>query len=181
MHRAKVLNLYGQPSAGKSTTAMRLAADLKAAGYNAEYVQENVKSAVWEKRSPKYFNAQDLIFAKQHWDVDIVAQEVDLVITDSPIIMSSVYIPSDFKLPALRQLIREAHDSYDSLNILMLPGAKPYNPKGRNQTKEEAFKKGQEIRDLLDNEEISYIELVFDYERNAKFLFDICVNDGWVK
>lgn len=178
---AKIINCFGGPGAGKSTTAMRLAADLKAAGYNAEFVQENVKGAAWEKRSTKYFNAQDLIFAKQHWDVDIVAQEVDLVITDSPILMSMCYIPWDFKLPSLRKVIREAHDAYESLNIFMKRGAKPYNPKGRNQTKEEAMVKDSEIFAMLEEQEIEYMELVFDYKRNAEFLFDLMIKDGWVK
>jgi nicotinamide riboside kinase len=178
---AKIVQLYGGPGAGKSTTAMRLAADLKAAGYNAEYVQENVKNKAWEKRSAKYFNAQDLIFAKQHWDVDIVATEVDIVVTDSPILMSMCYIPDNFKLPTLKKVIREAHDSYESLNIFMKRGAKPYNPNGRNQTKEEAIAKDREIYEMLVEQEIDYIELVFDYEKNAKLLIEMLKTEGWLK
>lgn len=178
---ARIINFFGGPGAGKSTTAMRLAADLKAAGYNAEYVQENVKNKAWEKRSEKYFKAQDLIFAKQHWDVDIVAQEVDIVVTDSPILMSMCYIPDNFKLPTLKRVIREAHDSYVSMNIFMKRGAKPYNPLGRNQTKEEAVVKDREIAEMLIDQDIEYIELVFDYERNARFLVDMLGVEGWIK
>lgn len=178
---AKVINFYGGPGAGKSTTALRLSADLKAAGYNAEYVQENIKNKAWEKRSEKYFNAQDLIFAKQHWDVDIVAQEVDIVVTDSPILMSMCYIPDGYKLPTLKKIIREAHDSYENFNVYMNRGSKPYNPKGRTQDKAGAMLKDLQIRNMLDEEEIDYLTLVFDYEANAKLLIDLLQKEGWLK
>jgi nicotinamide riboside kinase len=178
---ARIVNCFGGPGSGKSTTAMRLAADLKAAGYNAEFVQEHVKGAAWEKRSEKYFKAQDLIFAKQHWDIDIVAQEVDLVITDSPVLMSICYIPDNFKLPSLRKMIREAHDAYESLNVYMKRGDKPYNPKGRNQTKDEAMIKDREIFDLLVEEDIDYIEMKFQYPSHVDFLAQTLQAKGWLK
>ena len=41
-----VVNLFGEPSAGKSTCAMDITAQLKRHGINAEYVSEFAKESV---------------------------------------------------------------------------------------------------------------------------------------
>lgn len=43
-----VINLFGEPSVGKSTAAMTITANLKRAGVNAEYVSEFAKDKVYE-------------------------------------------------------------------------------------------------------------------------------------
>ena len=43
-----VINLFGEPSAGKSTAAMDITARLKRKGINAEYVSEFAKDKVYE-------------------------------------------------------------------------------------------------------------------------------------
>lgn len=53
----KVINLYGGPGTGKSSTAGMLFAHLKLRGVNCEYVQEYAKDAAWEGRPKKFFEA----------------------------------------------------------------------------------------------------------------------------
>lgn len=43
-----VVNLFGEPSVGKSTCAMDITAQLKRHGINAEYVSEFAKDKVYE-------------------------------------------------------------------------------------------------------------------------------------
>ena len=43
-----VVNLFGEPSAGKSTCAMDITAQLKRHSINAEYVSEFAKDKVYE-------------------------------------------------------------------------------------------------------------------------------------
>lgn len=153
--KTKVINLYGGPCTGKSTTAAALFAEMKFRGVNCEYIQEFAKDKAWEfgnmEGSPKILDAQEFIFAEQHFRIRRCAAEVDLVITDSPLLLGLVYTGEDFPLPSLPKVIKEAHDLYDNLNIFLVR-ASPYNPKGRFQTEEEAIQKDIEIRSMLDRQ-----------------------------
>ena len=61
-----VINLFGEPSAGKSTAAMDITSRLKRSGINAEYVSEFAKDKVWEGNK-EVFKNQAYIFGKQYF------------------------------------------------------------------------------------------------------------------
>lgn len=136
----RVLNLYAGPGTGKSTMAAAVFAELKFRGINCEYVQEYAKDATWENRGPKLFAAQQYIFGKQSFRLSRVASEVDITITDSPLLQSLAYVNfPQGSIPALLPLIQEVYHEYDNLDIyLRRSDDRPYNPKGRNQTVAEA-------------------------------------------
>lgn len=133
----KVINFYGGPGTGKSTMAAMTFAELKFRGHNTELIPEYAKDATWEKRGEKIFASQDYIFGKQHFRLSRVAPEVDFTVTDSPLLLSLVYIPGNFGMPSLKKVVKEAYDLYDNLNFFVLR-TKVYNPSGRNQTLEQA-------------------------------------------
>lgn len=85
-----VVNLFGAPGAGKSTGAAYIFSKLKMAGVNAELVTEFAKDKVWEE-SKAVFQNQAYIFGKQYFRISRVQDKVDVVITDSPILLSSFY------------------------------------------------------------------------------------------
>lgn len=158
----KVLNLFAGPGTGKSTMAAAIFSELKFSGVNCEYIQEYAKDKAWElgkqEKIPKVIRAQEYIFAKQHFRMRRVADEVDLMICDSPLIMSMVYIDKDFELPSLRNVVLEAHGLYENVNIF-LERTKPYNPKGRFQDEEGAKQKDTEIIDILNRYNVQYTKL----------------------
>ncbi len=153
--RCKIVNIYGGPGTGKSTCAGALFADLKYSGENVEYIQEYAKDAAWEKRGPKVFEAQEYIFGKQHFRMARVADDVDYLVTDSPILLGLAYMPIDFYLPSLPLVIKEAYDNYDNLDIFLVR-KKAYNPKGRNQNEAEARELDVKINLILDKFSIPY-------------------------
>ena len=59
----KVINLFGGPGSGKSTTAASVFSKLKIMGYNVELVTEFAKDMVWEQHD-SIFDNQLLIFAE---------------------------------------------------------------------------------------------------------------------
>ena len=64
-----VINLYGGPGTGKSTTAAHVFALLKQRDVNAELVREYAKDIVWEGRThllSGVFPYQLVIFSKQN-------------------------------------------------------------------------------------------------------------------
>lgn len=156
----KVINLYGGPGTGKSTTAAAVFAELKFRGVNCEYVQEYAKDKAWEFGTnhlgvPKVFQAQEYIFGKQHFRLRRCAQDVDVIITDCPLFLGLIYMPDDFPIPSLRTAIREAYDMYDNLNIFLVRN-KPYNPKGRFQTEEEAKELDVDVKNMLNSQGVPY-------------------------
>lgn len=185
----KMINLYGGPGTGKSTTAAMVFGELKLRGVNCEYVQEFAKDKAWEFGStfmrglnpdiemptPKVFLAQDYIFAQQHFRIQRCEGELDLIVTDSPLMLGLAYMPRDYKLPSMRKVIMEAYYLYDNVDIL-LKRVKPYNPSGRMQTEKEAMLKDIEIKLILDAHGIPYHEVDAGVTA-AKKIVDILVKD----
>ena len=127
----KVINLAGQPSAGKSTTAAGLFYLMKHAGLNVELIDEYAKQMTWEKRFGTLAD-QLYILAKQNRKLERLRGQVDYVISDSPLFLGRIYNQSN-KLPSLNSFIMEVFNSYDNLNFIIQPH-KPYRTVGRNQT-----------------------------------------------
>ena len=88
-----VINGYGGPGAGKSTACMEITAALKKEGYNAEYVQEYAKELVYEKDmemldgSPEH---QYEILKEQTRRIDRLYDQVDFIVTDSPVMLNTI-------------------------------------------------------------------------------------------
>ena len=139
-----VVNLYGGPGCGKSTTATGVFSKLKLAGINAEYVSEFAKDLTWEKRQNTMEN-QLYIFAKQQHRLWRLKNSVDIIITDSPLLLSLVY---GYSSKCFKDLVLETNNQFDNINIF-IDRVKMYNPSGRNQTKEEAVLIDNKIMDML--------------------------------
>lgn len=154
--KTRVVNLYGGPGTGKSTTAAGVFNVLKKTGVNIEYVQEYAKDLAWEfaqdiretGKSPKHFQAQEMIFAQQNWRMRRLDGQVDLIVTDGPFVLGLAYLNIDFPMPSLRKVLLEAHSCYDNLDIF-LERCKPYNSAGRSQTEAEAKELDGVIKSIL--------------------------------
>lgn len=134
----KLINLYGGPGTGKSTTAARLFAELKGRGLNVELVTEFAKDLTWHNRQST-LQDQLYILGKQHHKIFMLKDQVDFIVTDSPILMGIYYnsITTNPLPISFTNLISDLWDQYDSVDIF-LRRSKKYNPKGRNQTEKEA-------------------------------------------
>lgn len=88
--KSLVVNLIGAPGSGKSTSAAYIFSKLKMLGYNAELITEFAKDKVYEKNFSA-INNQVYVFAKQYYKMDRCKEQVDVIVTDSPIILSTIY------------------------------------------------------------------------------------------
>lgn len=131
-----VVNLFGAPGAGKSTGAAYIFSQLKMAGINAELVTEFAKDKVWEE-SKAVFQNQAYIFGKQYFRISRLQDKVDVVVTDSPIILSPFYANDPVLGDEFDTLCTKVFNSYDSMNVF-INRVKPYNPVGRFQTENES-------------------------------------------
>lgn len=148
-----IINLLAGSGAGKSTNAARLFSMLKDKGVEVELVTEYVKDMVWEGRS-KIFECQPYIFGKQLYKLKRLEGCVDVIVTDSPIILSSIYDKEndeDFKKYILKQFSK-----FNNLNYF-LNRVKPFNPNGRNEkTIEEARENDNKLLWFLRDNNIAF-------------------------
>lgn len=173
----KVVNFFAGPGTGKSTSASGLFNELKNRGVNAEYVQEFAKDGAWEKRGPKFWSAQQHIYGEQSWRMHRCKGDVDILVTDCPLILGTVYMPEEFAMPSLLDTMQEDFDQYENLNIY-LPRSKVFNPKGRNQTADEARELDVDIKKMLIEKNLPFF--VLDTSRiNAFQVIDKMIQMGW--
>jgi len=168
----KVVNLFGGPGTGKSTTAAGLFHLMKLQSMEVELVTEYAKDLVWAERNTM-FTEQDYIFAKQNHRLRRLRGKVDWVVTDSPIILGHFYMPEDFpgKKP-FSQFVNEMYDSYDNINIF-LTREKAYNPNGRNQTEDEAIELDSRIKHFLAANNISFTTVLANKDAPSTILESI--------
>ena len=157
-----IVNLFGAPGAGKSTGAAYIFSKIKMAGVNAELVTEFAKDKVWEE-SKEVFNNQIYIFGKQSFKISRVMNKVDVIITDSPIILSSFYNSDETIQEELDALVMKTFNSYNNMNYF-IERVKPYQEKGRFQTEEESAQIADEVSTLLDEKEVDYEVIAGDTE-----------------
>jgi nicotinamide riboside kinase len=152
-----IINLYGGPGSGKSTSAAYLYYLLKAGGYNVELVREYVKEWAWENRAIGKFD-QLYFLGKQTRKESMLYGKVDYVITDSPVLIG-VYYAQLYSPPNFANGIRDAAYSFYWLAEqeghkhihVMLKRTKPYNAAGRYQTEAEAKGIDAAMRQMLDD------------------------------
>lgn len=142
-----VVNLFGGPGVGKSTIAAGLFYRLKKDRVNAELVTEYAKDLTWEKRELA-LRDQPAILGKQHARLWRLRGKVDVVVTDSPLLLSVFY--NQGRWSYLPPLAEELHRSYESRNYFLLRDPElPYDERGRNQTAEQAAKIDEVLQEIL--------------------------------
>lgn len=153
-----VVGMVAGPGTGKSTTAAGVFFELKQRGVNCELVGEYAKDVVWGRTTVTLGN-QVYIFGKQYHRIWRLLGQVDVVVTDAPIIMSLHY--GGKMGDAFKQLVLQTHHDMDTLTYF-LEREKAYNPAGRVQTEDEAREMDGVLRDLLDEYGIAYTPLRAD-------------------
>jgi hypothetical protein len=156
-YMTKVINLFGGPGCGKSTGAAYIFSLLKMKGMNVELVTEFAKDKTWEHNS-KALTCQPYVFGKQSYRMDRCADEVDIIITDSPLFLSAMYNFDSNIEPEFTQTVIKKFNEFENYNFF-LKRLKEYNPKGRNQTEEEAKELDNKIKTNLNKFYIEYEEV----------------------
>lgn len=161
-----VINLFGVPSAGKSSGAAYIFSKLKMESVNVELVTEVAKDELWNK-SIEPFNCQEYLFGKQSYRLSRLKDKVDIVITDSPLPLTILYNNNPILDEDFEHVVMKIFHSYQNINIL-LNRVKEYNPVGRFQTEEESNSLKQPIIKILDKYNIDYDEYngcIEDYDK----------------
>lgn len=149
----KVINLFSGPGAGKSTTASGLFFQMKLRDMEVELVTEYAKKLSWQKRH-NTLKDQFYVTATQNHRMEILREQVEWCITDSPILLGMYYSPTYFP-NTFPNFIVDMFKSYDNRNFF-INRTKVYNPNGRNQTEDEAHQADKGIMGIMDKYGIEY-------------------------
>lgn len=152
MKQPLIINLVGAPGAGKSTGAAYIFYKLKAAGVNAELITEFAKDKTWEHNNVALSN-QLYVLGKQYYKITRCRDQVDVIVTDSPILLSLLYGQNTPYYNELVPLVRRLWEQ-DSNLLYFIKRVKKYNPIGRNQTEEESDQISDELFTILKNQNI---------------------------
>lgn len=164
-----VINLFGEPSAGKSTSAMDITAKLKRKGVNAEYVSEFAKDKVYENNS-EVFKHQEYLFGKQSFKMGRVKDKVQVMVVDSPLVLCAVYNQDTILGNDFNKTVLNVFNSYNNRNYLLTRNH-PYEREGRFQNEEEAQEVRKQIVKKLEEFDIDYT-LIVSSEENCEFIAD---------
>ncbi len=152
--QALIVNIIGGPGVGKSIIASDLFSALKRRFISSDISHEYIKKKLRE-RALKAVESQIYIFAKQQFQLYSMKDEVDVIITDSPLLLCAVYDKT--KCPLLKGLILKEYNKYDNLNYLLLRNQDvPYEQEGRYQDAEGAKKVDIQMIEFLNNEGVEY-------------------------
>lgn len=138
--------MFAGPGSGKSTMAASVFSLLKMHDINVELSTEFCKDLVWEKRTVA-MEDQYYVWAKQYHKLFRLKDQIDVVITDSPLLLSILYSNGDIN-SHFHTLVEVVFKQFENTNFF-INRVKPYNPKGRNQTEEEAIEIDKNIKQLL--------------------------------
>lgn len=178
--KTTIINVYGGPGAGKSTSAAYLYYLLKVAGENVELVREYVKDWAWEGRK---FGAYDEIYflGKQVRHESMLFGKVDYIVTDAPVYMTAYYA-SIYCSPTLAKgVMSEAQAFYQQVSEdghqhlhIMLNRIRPYVQEGRYQNESQAHAVDDGVGDMLLSRGITLIN-ADPSEESLKKVLAACV------
>ena len=172
-----VVNLLGAPGAGKTTLASLLFAKLKLRGVLCEMATEFAKEIVWENRLQALRN-QLYIFSEQFYRIWRIKGLVDVVITDSPILLSIYYNRGqqpDYRMPdeSFTQLILDCHRHLPSLNFFVVRDHK-YENQGRLSSCEQSDEMSKSMEELFKEHKIKLKKVTSGFESADTIAEMIC-------
>ena len=185
MKHTIVVNLIGGPGSGKSTTAAGLFYNLKKLGVNCEMALEYAKDKVYEE-SFKTMDDQLYICGKQYHRMWRLKNLVDVIITDSPLLLSIYY--NKTKSNYFEDLIVEQYNKFNNMLYILKRDNIEFKQEGRIQNEEESKHIDMEVKNILDRNNISYIE-ISTLDAIEKITEDVvkklndnrCCNNCWTK
>lgn len=163
-----IINIFGGPGVGKSLMASGLYHEMKKMELNVEFVTEYAKELTYEGRYNVLEQDQLYVFAKQHRKILRLRDQVDFIISDSPLLLSAVYSELNpynvFDHDLFAKLVYNINDKYNNLNILLERNMNfDYKQEGRYQDEAGALFVDNAIRKTIEKQKINVHPIISDY------------------
>lgn len=157
----KVINLFGGPGSGKSTTAAGIFYRMKQQHASIELVTEYAKDMVYDGQGELLRGGkhQSYIFARQHYRIQRLVGHVEWAVTDGPAILTLVYLdPTSPDAEAVATMAKTSHTLYESYNFFLRRPAE-FQQYGRVHDLNESEIIDRKIIDMLQDNNIPYEEV----------------------
>ena len=168
-----VVNLIGAPSVGKSVFAGLIFAELKMMNYITEYIQEYAKNLVWLQDYETIKN-QYYVSTQQYNILKSVNGKVDIIVTDGAL-FHGLYYNRTYKdnvsnVEKTEDQIKKYIKEFDNIYIFLERGKFGYEKEGRIHTYEESIEIDREMRKMLKEFDMEYLEIESDRKNLGKML-----------
>lgn len=148
------VNLFGGPGIGKSVFAGSVWTQLKKRHIRAELPREYAKDLIFEGRAAVL--PDQIVVLGGQWDrLAQLAGKVDVIVNDSPVLLSSIYASPDYPA-AFHEMTAWCHRRLPSINYVLRRHEGPYEVVGRVQDEAAATRLDSDIRGLLDRLDLPY-------------------------
>jgi len=175
-----VVNFFGGPGCGKSTTAAWLFSELKKRQISCEYVTEFAKDLTWEKNYDALL-LQEYVFGTQSYRMARVKDKVDVLITDSPLPLSIIYNDGRLHEPEFSALVWQVFDEYTNVNFY-LNRSSEYETAGRKESLTQAIEIDDKIIDFWREGKIDLSFFDVDAENTREdILQTVLIKNEWNK
>ena len=151
--RCLVVNLIGGPGCGKSTTTAGLFYELKKKGYNCEMSLEFAKDKVYEE-SFRTMDDQIYIFGKQFHKLWRLKDKVDIIITDSPLVISLYYNKEESK--HFDNFVVEQYNKFNNLLYFIDRGDIEFQESGRLHNKKQSIEIDNRLKTILTEKGVEF-------------------------
>ena len=165
-----VVNFFAEPSAGKSVASAYTFAELKKKNYNAEYLQEFAKEKLYEKND-SVFQCEPYIFSKQLYRLSNLNDNIDVAITDSPILLPCFYEKDLEAKELLEKMSLYYFNKFNNINYFIIRNHN-YEKKGRFQNEDESRTIKNDILDVLHLYKIPF-KYILSTDINENFIDDL--------
>lgn len=158
----KIINFFGGPGSGKSTTAAYVFSQFKMRGFGCQYVNEYAKDCVYQQRFALLQKDQLYILAKQNHKLKMleIGAKIDFAIVDSPLLLSNIYGHYNNSVPqSFYKLVLDYFNSYDNVNFFIERNSK-FEANNRIHNQEESIKIDNYIKQYLVENNIAFEDIV---------------------
>lgn len=167
MKKSKIINFIGGPHTGKSTRMGEVFAKLKKDEISIEMAPEFAKEMVWQETKPEVLNNQIYIFGVQQNRIHRLLGEVDVIVTDAPLINSILYDSTENE--SFHELVYDQFKKLDNINILLERNTENYTGSGRIQNENEAKGIDKRLKEILTKYSIPYYRFNMDVKKKKIF------------
>ena len=164
MKNTIVINILGGPGVGKTTIANDLFVRLKKMGKDVESVSEFAKELVWEKRD-EAFDDRLYMHAEQNHRLMMMNNNLDYIITDSPLILTSIYnsyyLKDKFSTSYNSMIDEVTIQTWNLYNnkTFFIERSVDYETNGRRESERQANDIDIKIKKYLEDNNIEYITI----------------------
>lgn len=167
----KVINLFGAPGAGKSTTMLDLTSDLKLMGLSVENTPEFYKELILEDSHKAAFGGQLYILGEQNRRLARLEGKNEFAVTDCPLPLIGYYTPEDY-VPGFSGFVKNLYNRYNNINYFILRKHE-FEKEKRIHSEEQSDKIAEDLLSMLEANKIPFKVFNSCHEISALIIEDM--------